>query len=230
MGINNLNYAQLHKSMEWEADRGATSGTIDVFMTERMLNLLPQCYRGEKEKLWLLRIILFSIGAIQLILEKSHQLYTTSFYYPSIMSRFVSNIFLGLIRANVNSKAYQWFNFDGSSLNWLLTNTMYDLVVASDLLYSSHDKIDFKGTYDYEQDFKSLKLFDSLDEYESFIKILLQMFFTPESEWEKRFKSPVFDKYFLESILIAEFQKSQLYPFFEKYRRMTNVNRRDILN
>ncbi|WP_157253580.1 hypothetical protein [Nonomuraea typhae] len=77
----------MSKVLEWQADRDATRGVIDVVMRNSVLNELPQRFRSAQ---WLLRFILTAIGCTIAIFDKARIIHRSSGVHPSPRTRLLA--------------------------------------------------------------------------------------------------------------------------------------------
>lgn len=126
----------LLKVFEWEADRHATSGIIDVMSRpENSYFPLPQYCA---EPYWKLRMLLTSIGAVTLIFEKARQLQGTVGYYPTPRTRCMAAI-TGCLNRIQQSRLPVLRDYSNSAMLSAVAGSLFDLMVAEDLLPQKED-------------------------------------------------------------------------------------------
>jgi hypothetical protein len=222
--INNRQIGESHnlyKALEWEADRGATNGIIDVFFSEQYLRLLPNSYQ-EKGYLWLLRLILLSIGAVQLNLFKIQEIKGSTDFYPSATSRFIAVLYQGLGRVFNKQSYFDRLDKDSHyALSWLVFNSIYDLSGAAELYFDLNEDINYSGRYDSKLDFKNLSIFENEDDYLKLSSQFLKLFLINRDKWGSELDSCIYHKYFNDFFETMKFQEYYLHPNLVRFRKMT---------
>lgn len=167
-GSDELN--TLLKVFEWEADRHATSGIIDVMM--RPENAYFPLPRYCSAPYWRLRLLLTSVGAVTLIFEKARQLYGTASSYPTPRTRCIATITNSFNRILKSSspvlKAY-----DNNALLSAASGSLYDLMIAESLLPQKEDLVDRGPGFHPSGTPQTYKFIESEQEITDIINVVL---------------------------------------------------------
>jgi hypothetical protein len=152
----------LSRVLEWQADRGATGGVVDVMLQKKYLKRLPSYCR--KNKAWLLRLILASIGCVMLIFQKGRRHKGISGTHPSIPTRLISILIHTLERLN-SSLHKSNLSLEPTELMTAWIGAVVDLTCAEGLLPAMQEfEPDGIGGKRPQRSKKSLGLWDSLSE------------------------------------------------------------------
>jgi hypothetical protein len=101
---DSIDEEHMRKVMEWQADRAATWGVVDVFYRPELFKILPP-YAQQEPSHWLTRVLLASIGAAILLLQKAQAINGASSAYPSPRTRLVAMLDAAFARiAKVKAK------------------------------------------------------------------------------------------------------------------------------
>jgi hypothetical protein len=153
---------KLQRVFEWEADRGASRGVVDVFGKKEALPLLPEYCGGDPR--WLLRMLLVSAGCVPLIFHKAHLLYKDSAdNYPSPKARVVG-VIQGMLAQWQQRVGHGSLSFGDMDLALTCAAALRDLWLASELLPFEDDHVDKGVGFHYRDPTPNMDLFESHDE------------------------------------------------------------------
>jgi hypothetical protein len=162
----------LSKIFEWQADRHGVQGVIDVMLQGNnfLFSLPSYC----NEPYWIIRSIMTAVGAVTLIFEKARQIYGSSRAYPSPRTRCVSALLTCMNRIQTTSGIAKKFNSNDIFSGFL--GSLYDLMVAGDLLPQTGDLADFgPGIYPVNQTPQTMEFIKDENEIVGIFNCILEM-------------------------------------------------------
>ncbi|PHN01980.1 tetratricopeptide repeat protein [Flavilitoribacter nigricans] len=212
----------IHKVLEWQADRHAAWGVMDVLQQE---NVLPYPLPDYGQSYgWRLRLILVSLGATVLILQKIQQTYGSQQNYPNARTRIFTVLIQALNRLN-KSKSPVWRNISQADRMSALVGSFNDLMVASEILVDPGDLIDLgDGFYDGRLNSR-FKQLDFIDEPKEIIQIITSVLF--EDQNSPYFSPDIKDKWSRETDEILRFHDQELHGMLKPFRVQTNTQSSD---
>jgi hypothetical protein len=165
--------AELLKLLEWQADRHAARGALDVWFRPKMLPALPGIYGGSRE--WLLRLIMTAVASVTLIFHKVQSIYGSSTKYPQPRSRAITTMRYCLEKFQCREEELMpgMTPLPQEAQVLALAGTLRDLGVVSELLFSEHDLADPEvGNGNLPRSPDGFTLFDDFGEIGDVVKAI----------------------------------------------------------
>ena len=214
---------------EWQADRGATRGVVDVFFQSAFLAIVPSYVKEDREK-WLLRLIFVGIGLVIQMLQKSQVISGAESYYPTLRTRLIgASISLMGRAANPPNWCIQLsIPVSGNPVSVfspVLAGGFEDLSVVADLINRDGDVVDFEfGAHPVVDPSRRHGLLDEPNEGGTLFKLVwLVNLVENGGDFPEEFESlrPLYEEWCGEYIRIVRLHDQTVYDELNPFRRMT---------
>ena len=218
---NPFTNSMIFKSAEWEADRSATDGVVDCFLTTEFSDFLPSYAKPSFR--WQARIILAVIGSVIEIIQKSRVVNSTENNYPSPRARLISAAFHFYHRMLMNQELYH-YEISNEDFHFICAGAFDDINTVSDLINREGNigKWDEKNPPVQEKS-RNQKLFDTPYESKAAYEIFMSRFRNKVNVHDNKTHEKLYKKWFKESENIAVYHQKIFWPKFSIYRSQTGM-------